>query len=218
MAVYELNAEMRKESGKGVARRLRAIDKVPAVIYGLGRPSRHLTVEKKDVEKYLRDVSGTTLLLLRVDGGKEEAYAIIKDYQFDPIRDTVIHIDFLEVDLAKKTFVEVSLSFTGKPKGVEMGGTLEILKRDVEVECLPSQIPDTIEVDVSSLDIGDVLHLEDISLPEDVVATEDVRLPLAAVKMIEEEVEEVPEEEVEEEAVAEGEAPAEVSGEDTEED
>lgn len=218
MAVYELNAEMRKESGKGVARRLRAIDKVPAVIYGLGRPSRHLMVEKKDVEKYLRDVSGTTLLLLRVDGGKEEAYAIVKDYQVDPVRDTVIHIDFLEVDLAKKTVVEVSLSFTGKPKGVEMGGTLEILKRDIEVECLPSQIPDTVEVDVSSLDIGDVLHLEDIFLPEDVVAMEDVRLPLASVKMIEEEVEEVPEEEVEEEVAAEAEAPDEVSGEDTEED
>ncbi|NIO16752.1 MAG: 50S ribosomal protein L25 [Deltaproteobacteria bacterium] len=218
MAVYELNAEMRKESGKGVARRLRSIDKVPAVIYGLGRPSRHLTVEKKDVEKYLRDVSGTTLLLLRVDGGKEEAYAIVKDYQVDPTRDTVIHIDFLEVDLAKKTVVEVSLSFSGKPKGVEMGGTLEILKRDIEVECLPSKIPDTIEVDVSSLDIGDVLHLEEISLPEDVVSMEDVKLPVASVKMIEEEVEEVPEEEVEEEVAAEAEAPDEVSGEDTEKD
>jgi large subunit ribosomal protein L25 len=221
MAVYELHAEIREGSGKGVARKLRAINRVPAVMYGLGRPSRHLTVEKKDIEKYLRDVSGTTLLLLKVDGGKEEAYAIIKDYQFDPIRDTIIHLDFLEVDLTKKTVVGVTLSFTGKPKGVEMGGTLEILKREIEVECLPSQIPDIITVDVSSLDIGDVIHVAEIKFPEDVVTTEDVKLPIASVKMIEEEVEEVLEEEVEEEVAeaAEGaEAPDEVSGEDTEKD
>lgn len=216
MSMYELNAESRETGGKGMARKIRAIDKVPAVIYGLGKPSRSLAVEKKDVERYLREVTGTTLLLLNVDGGKDQAYAIVKDYQVDPIRDTIIHLDFLEVDLAKKTVVEVPLVFTGKSKGVEMGGTVEVLKREVEVECLPASIPDAVSVDISSLDIGDVLHVEDIVFPEDVETTEDLNLPIISVKMIEEEIEEVPEEEVAEEEVAE--APDEVSGEDTEGD
>ncbi|MDH3258086.1 MAG: 50S ribosomal protein L25 [Deltaproteobacteria bacterium] len=215
MSVYELNVNLRSEKGKGRARRLRAVDKVPAVMYGLGRPSRLLTVEKKDIERYLREVTGTTLVLLKVDGGKDEAYAIVKDYQLDPIRDTIIHLDFLEVDLTKKTVVEVTLNYTGKPQGVEMGGTVEVLKREIEVECLPSNIPEYISVDISSLDIGDVLHVENIVFPEDVETTEDMSLPIVAVKMIEEEVEEVVEEEVVEEEM---EAPDEVSGEDTEKD
>lgn len=215
MSVYELNVNLRTEKGKGSARRFRAVDKVPAVVYGLGRPSRLLTVEKKDIERYLREVTGTTLVLLKVDGGKDEAYAIVKEYQLDPIRDTIIHLDFLEVDLTKKTVVDVTLNYTGKPQGVEMGGTVEVLKREIEVECLPSNIPEYISVDISSLDIGDVLHVADIVFPEDVETTEDMSLPIVSVKMIAEEVEEVVEEEVVEE---EAEAPDEVSGEDTEKD
>lgn len=216
MSTYELQVELREGTGKELARKLRGAGKVPAVIYGLGRPTRLLMVERGDVEKYLREVSGTTLILLKFAKGKEEAFAIIKDFQLDPVRDTIIHLDFLEVDLKKKTVVTVPISYTGTPKGVEMGGVLEVLKRDIEVECLPAQIPDAIYVDVTPLEINEVYHIQGIQFPEGVETIEDPTLPIVAVKIIEEEeeVEEVPLEEVAEEAA---EAP-EVTGEDTEED
>lgn len=218
MAAFELIARKRSDKGKGAARKLRAAGQVPAVMYGLGNEPRKLTVPKKEIEKYLKGEGGTTLVHLNVEDSGDSAYVIIKDYQLDPVHDNVVHLDFQEVDLTKKTVVSVPFEFVGTPAGVEMGGIMEVINRDIEISCLPTEIPSSIPVDVSSLDLGDVLHLKDIPLPDGLEPTvSDLNVPLVSVyEMAEEVVEEVEEEEVEE--VAEGEEAPEDSGEDTETD
>jgi large subunit ribosomal protein L25 len=213
MSAYDMDVELREGTGKGVARKLRSAGRIPAVLYGLGREPRSLSVDTKVTEKYLRDISGTTLIKLKIGEVGEEIFVIVRDYQVDPVEDGVIHVDFLEVDLAKKTVVDVPLEFTGKAKGVEMGGQVEVIRRSVEVRCLPGQIPSFFTVDITSLEIGDVLHMKHIPMPEEVEALDDPEIPIVSVQEIVIEEEEVPEEE---EALEEGEP--EGSEEDTEED
>ncbi len=196
MAEYAFEVKLREKTGKEIARKLRKEGRIPAILYGRGKTPRPLSLERRVIEKYLREVSGTTLVKLRVNGEEEEVYAIVKDYQLDPVKDELIHVDFQEVDLTQKTVVEVSLAFVGKPKGVERGGMMEIVTREIEVECLPTQIPDKIEVDISDLDIGDVLHVSDIKFPEGVEPAEDPKLTVITVY---EPAEEAAEEAVEEE-------------------
>ncbi len=197
MEAYNLEVELRSETGKGNARKLRAGGKIPAVLYGVENEARSLTVDRKDTEKYLREVAGTTLVRLMIKN-EGEAFVIVKDYQLDPVDDRVIHVDFLEVDLAKKTVVEVPFSFIGKARGVELGGHIEVINRSIEVRCLPGQIPDAITVDVSSLNIGDVIHLKDIALPEGIEFSEETEFPIVSVQEVVEQAEEVAEEEEEE--------------------
>ncbi len=220
MEAYNLEVELREGTGKGLARKLRATGRIPAILYGLGNQARSLSVDWKDTEKYLREVAGMTLvrLIIRNEG---EAYVIVKDYQLDPVLDRVIHVDFLEVDLEKKTDVEVPFSFEGKAKGVELGGHLEVINRSIEVRCLPGQIPDSIKVDVTSLMIGDVLHLKDVTFPEGIEISEESDFPVVSVQEVMEIIEEVEEvEEVEEGTPEEGtpEKGTEESSEDSEKD
>ena len=156
-------------------------------------------------------------MLLRLviqNGNTETKTTMIKELQTDPVSHNCLHIDFYEVDLTRKILVKVPLVAKGKAKGIEDGGMLQLVRRELEVLCLPTQIPETLEIDITELDIGDSLHVEDIPLPEGIEIPADMNFTILTIvsgKMAEEAVAEA---EVTEEGV--GEEPAEVA-EDTEE-
>ncbi len=216
MEKIEMTVEVGRNSGKGVARSLRREGKVPGVLYGRS-PAVALSIEKKPLLKLLNGGGGAehSLLNLNLAGATENAtrWAVIKDYQVDPVRNELLHVDFIEVDLEKKIKVQVKIVPEGTPAGVKMGGILQRLLRAVEVECLPTDMPGTITVDVSALEMGQSLHVSDLPIPEDAVIltpiTETVLLVAeprkAAVEAEEAEAEEVAEA-GEEPAAAEGEA------------
>lgn len=201
-----LPIQIRTETGKGYARKLRRKGFIPAVIYRGNQKPIHISVDPKVLAKTLR--SGLhTLLKLEVEGGIEPTgeVAIIKEIQREPVYDEYIHAELVMIDLNKPMEIEVGLEFKGTPPGVTMGGILQPLMRQIEVRCLPADLPRHIEVDVSQLKIGDVIHIRDIKMPEGVKCLEDADAPVVMVAAPE--VEEKPKAETEEAAPAEG-APA----------
>jgi large subunit ribosomal protein L25 len=181
MATASLTGKPRSERGKGVARKLRAAGEVPAVIYGHGREPQSLTVNSREFERLAERVRITsTVIELAVEG--KTARTLIRELQRDPIRRTVIHIDFQELVAGEKVTVSVPLRFVGTPEGVKTGGgILEETMHSVEVRCDPSNIPDHIDVDVTALTIGHSLHIGDLTLPAGVEVTDDVEQTIAVV-------------------------------------
>lgn len=171
MEKIALKAQVRDKSGKGVARSLRRSKMVPAVLYGYGK-SLPISMGNKDVLKILNTEGGEHALInLSLEGAKEgnsDRIALIKDYQVDPISGSLIHVDLLEVALDKKVKIPVMLHITGAAIGVKDGGILQHGIREVEVECLPNQIPGSFEINISPLAINDSLHVRDIVAPEGV--------------------------------------------------
>lgn len=185
MADTHLEVEARDAVGKGAARKLRAAGRIPAVLYGAGRPAVPLTVDPTALQKVLHasDLGLNTLLDLKVLGHAEldGKTVMVRELQRDPIRGTFIHADLYEVNLLEKIDVEVPLHVSGKAIGVENGGVLDQSLRELEVQCLPRAIPDEIVIDVSALDIGDNLHVRDIPLPEGVELLSDPDLSVVSI-------------------------------------
>jgi len=185
MAMMELAADRRRDTGKETNRKRRAGGRVPGVIYGRGVESRSLEFERKPLEKFLDTARrGTVIVKMTVrDGGEgKESFAVLREVQTHPLTDQVTHVDFYEVALGQKFRVEVPIRIRGKAAGTELGGILEVVMRSLEVECTPDQVPEFVEVDVSSLGIGQSLSLGSIQFPPGVVPTEkDLRMPVAAV-------------------------------------
>jgi large subunit ribosomal protein L25 len=163
----QLKAERREGAGKGVARKLRASGRVPAVYYGQGNPAVSLSVDARELLHLLHVNAGTNLLVdLMIDG--EAHMAIAREIQRDHIRNTFKHVDFLAVSRTETITVSVEVKEVGEPAGVKAGGVIEHHLREIEVECLPQDVPDSIEVDVSSLELGDMLHVRDLVAPKGV--------------------------------------------------
>jgi len=208
----DLHATVRKSVGNGPARVLRRSGQIPAVLYGRRTEPILLSVNTKDLEQILKQGSfGQFILNLVIQNGKKVTKAaMIKELQTHPLSGSLIHIDFYEVDMDRKINVMIPVVTTGKSVGVEEGGMLNIVRRELEVFCLPGDIPESIEIDISGLAIGDSIHLEDIPLGENVEVETDVNYTVVTVispKVEEEEVAEGEEEELEEgEEGAEGEA------------
>ena len=185
MAMMELAAVRRRDTGKEINRKRRAGGKVPGVIYGKGLETRSIEFERKILEKFLHTARrGTVIVKMTVQDGADgkESYAVLKEVQTHPLTDRITHVDFYEVALGKKFRVEVPLRVKGKAVGIEMGGVLEVVTRSLEVECTPDHVPEFLELDVTSLGLGQSLHLADVRFPEGVVPTEkDLRMTLAAV-------------------------------------
>jgi large subunit ribosomal protein L25 len=157
-------------------------------------------------------------LEIRDNGGKAKRTAILKERQINPIDGAIVHLDFIEVFMDVAIEVTVPLEFQGKPAGVEKGGLFQAVARDLRISCTPDRIPGVIEVDISGLDIGDSIHVSDISLPSGVEVVQEGTLALATVVVPAREEEEVPEEELEAgEAEAAEEQEAAETGETTEE-
>lgn len=160
-----VNAEPRESRGKNEARRLRVKGMAPAVLYGAGGNAVAVAVNPREVTKILHSNTGhNTIFNLAVQGG-ENTPAMIVDWQTDPVRDHLLHVDLKRIDLSKRIAVKVRVQTTGDPKGVKIqGGLLEIVTREIEIECLPDDIPELYTVDVSELMIGQNLRASDIPL------------------------------------------------------
>lgn len=192
MATATLNATPRTETGKGVARKLRAAGQFPAVIYGHGREPQPLTVNSREFDRLAERIRLTsTVIELSVDG--KTARTLIRELQRDPIKRTILHVDFQELVAGETVTVRVPLRFIGTPDGVKTGGGIfEEVVHQIEVECDPSNIPDHIDVDVTPLTIGHSLHVSDVKLPEGVELAEDPEMTIAIVSAPKAEAEPVP--------------------------
>jgi large subunit ribosomal protein L25 len=175
MAMMELTAVRRHGSGKEGARKLLSRGKVPGIMYGKGLATRSIEFDRRDLEKFLSVARrGTVIVRMNVKDEAEakESYAVLKDIQTNPRTDRVIHVDFYEVAFGKKFRIEVPIRIKGKAAGIEQGGIVEQVTRSLEVECLPANVPEFLEMDVTPLQIGDSLHLEDVKFPEGVQPVE----------------------------------------------
>jgi large subunit ribosomal protein L25 len=159
-------AEPRTLRGKNEARRLRAAGSTPAVVYGVGQETFAVAVNPKEVSKILRSKTGhNTIFTLAIKGG-ENTPVMIVDWQKDPIKDNLLHVDLKRIDLTVRLVVKVPVHTVGEPEGVKIqGGLHEIVTREIEVECLPNEIPDDLTVDVSALTIGQSVRAGDVALP-----------------------------------------------------
>lgn len=176
METLDLIVEARTTVGKNAARRLRSQEKIPAILYARKRKPIPLSVPAKEFRKKVTALEGAHLIRLRANGVElGECVALVKEVQLHPVTHAVLHVDFLEVDLTQKLTVSAPLHFVGRAAGVALGGILQPLRREISVRCLPMQIPEFIEVDVSALGIHDAIHVSELRLPEGVEAiyTED---------------------------------------------
>lgn len=205
MAKSVLNVETRVRIGKGGSRKVRQDGLVPAVVYGKGIEPFNLRLDPKALQQAVAtDAGWNTLITLKGDGPFDGLVVILKDMQIDAIRREPKHIDFLAIDLKKTLAVMVPVQPVGKAKGEVEGGTLQLVRHELEVFCLPTSIPTAIEVDVTNLGIGEVVHIDEVPLPEGVESHHDVNFTvLTVVGRMAEEVEGEEGEEGEEAVVAE---------------
>ncbi|MEE8126795.1 MAG: 50S ribosomal protein L25 [Nitrospirales bacterium] len=173
---YELEVEKREQAGKGVARTLRRLGKIPGVLYGGGQ-SQFLSMDYNIARKLvLSQVGHTGLLTVRVPG-EQERVAILQDYQIDPITGAILHVDLFEVSMEKSIRVRVPVTVIGAvPVGVKEGGILHQPLRELHIECLPDQIPDHIEITASELGVGQGIHVKDVEAPIGVKVLDDPEL------------------------------------------
>jgi len=171
-----VKADKRPDSGKGGARSLRRAGMIPAVVYSGGN-STPIKVQGKQMTKLIYSGVGEHALItieLNEDGTKTSEHPVlVKDYQRDPISEELLHVDFMEVSLEKAVKVTVRLEIVKQPIGIKMGGIMQHRLREVEVECLPTQIPDKFEVNAESIEIGHALHVSDLQVPEGVKIVTD---------------------------------------------
>lgn len=206
-----LVAHRREGKGKEEARRLRHQGLIPAVVYGHREETIPVTLDPKKLFKILRGGAGErTLINLTIEGlegGPVTKTVILKEKQVDPVKRTVLHADLYTIAMDEEIYVNVPVHIVGKSPGVEQGGVLEQVLREIEVRCLPGDIPPRIDVDVSALDIGDAIHVGDITLekakiqvdPEQTLVTvvppTVYEEPVAAEEVVTEEMAEAAEEE-----------------------
>lgn len=166
METIELGVESRDKKGKTAARTMRRQGKVPAVLYGAKRDAIPVSVDGKEFETKVGAIEGTHLIRLNSSatdlGGR---LVLVKEVQRHPVSRVLLHTDLYEVDITAKIKLRVPLHFVGRAAGVELGGILQPIRREVEVLCLPTEIPDFLEIDVSALGIHDAVHISDLKPP-----------------------------------------------------
>jgi large subunit ribosomal protein L25 len=180
VAENPLAAEVRTGTGKGVARKLRAAGRIPAVVYGYGKTNQSISVDPRALDQLLHKSGAglNTLIALQLEGGARTV--LLKDLQRDPVKGFYLHADFHEIDLTETVEVTVPIHFEGTARGEEMGAVVDHPYRELEVECLPTAIPDHFVVDVSRLDIGDSIHAGEIAMPEGVALRTDPEVVVAS--------------------------------------
>jgi large subunit ribosomal protein L25 len=178
-----LSAASRKPASGNQARRLRGGGKLPAVCYGPGVPPQVLELVYSDVKKALTgDPGNRSLFSVSISEG-ESFPALVKDLQIHPVSRKMLHVDLLRIDPSKKVIVKVPLALTGKALGVERGGQILQSEREITVTGLPADIPASITADVSSLNLGQTMHLSQVALPENLTLVKTVDLPVAVVNV-----------------------------------
>lgn len=170
-----VKAEMREGRGKETARKLRTKGLIPAVFYGSHARTIPLTVDPKELLLSLQTEAGGNVLIdleIKKDDQSERKVVMVKELQFDTLQKRPLHTDFYEVAMDVFVTVEVPIHLVGKPEGTKMGGILEQVRRTIEIECLPGDIPKSIDLDVRSLKIGDSVHVKDIQVEKAKILTE----------------------------------------------
>ena len=208
MEQLQLKATVRKATGNSPARALRRAGEIPAVLYGRKTEPLALSVNIRELENLTRKGNINQLLFdINIENGKTQTKKVmIKELQTHPVTRDFLHVDFYEIDMLRKIRVGVPVATTGKSVGVERGGILQIVRRELEVFCLPGKIPSEVVIDITDLDIGDAVHVEEIPLGDDVELDAEVNFTVLTVVAPRVEAEPEPEEE---EAELEGEEAAE---------
>jgi large subunit ribosomal protein L25 len=200
----KLSARERESRGSADSRRLRKQGEIPGVLYGRGKPPHPICVDERELRRALTGDSGLHAILdVTLEGQKTSHASILKDYQVDPVRGHVVHVDFQEVRLDQPIQAQVIVELIGDPQGVKEGGVLSQVQREINVEALPLEIPERIEFDVSELGIGDSMRLADLPAREGVTYLDDPEETVLATVTVPTRVEE-PEEIVEGEELEEG--------------
>ena len=205
MVQSSLRVKPRKRIGKSGAREVRKEGNIPAIFYGQGEDPMPLVVQPDELKQALSNNAGmNTVLELEIDGSEPSAkkFSMLGEVQKDPLKNKVIHIDFLAIDMEKNVKVKVPVNTQGRSEGERKGGKLEKLMRTIDLECLPGNIPDSIEIDVSSLNMGDFVDIASLTLGEGVKILRDGSEKVVHV-IVERSIEEIEEaEEVEQEPEA----------------
>jgi len=198
-----ITSRVRKNRGKGTARKLRRANQIPAIFYGPGVEPVMLTVDYQELERISRQGAGeNTILDLHVesDHGSETREVMLKELQVAPLNNRYLHADFYEISMDKEITVNIPIRLLNTPIGVTQGGILQHIRRELAVSCLPHKLIDALEIDVSNLDMGDSLHVRDVQLPEGISSPEEGHLTIviiAAPSITTEKEEEIPAEEEE---------------------
>ena len=192
-----LDAQPRQEIGKGTGRRLRAVGRIPAVIYGLACPPRSVSVNIHELERLVHKTGEHGMIALRIGGQAEVEHVLLRESQRDPVTDRLVHADFYRIDPQKPVHIDVPITSVGTAIGQKEGGILEQLVRHIEVRCLPKDLPRIFECDVSNIQLNHSLHVSEITAPEAVeilTAPETALFTVLLPRKIEEKVAEVAEE------------------------
>ncbi len=198
MEAKSLTVEPRNDFGKNASRRARRNGFIPGVVYSHGE-SESIQIPRKDFFKLFKGkISESVIFDIHSSAKKDdtEKMAYVKDYHMDPISGEILHVDLFKVTKGEKIHTHVPIVFIGTAKGVKLGGILEVDVREIEVECLPKDLPEKIEIDVTSMEVGDSIHVKDVVLPEGVKAIGNSEASIASVHVpkvaaVEEKVEEV---------------------------
>ncbi len=206
MELINLKAEIRKGKGKGYARFLRKNGSVPGILYGPKTEPVMLSLSANDLTNMVRKY-GSTGLFINLDLDEGNRTVMLKDFQMDTFNLNCLHVDFQEIDLDKKIVVSVPVEITGESESIKMGGVLQTIRREIDVLCRPADVPENVVIDISTLDIGDSVHIEDISMGDEIELPHDVNYTILNIAhptaAAEEEVEEEEELEAETEETAE---------------
>jgi len=175
MAEVTLEVTRRENSGKEISKKLRAAGKIPAVVYGGHKESVAIEVDRKSVSELIQksEHGVRSIFLLKMSGTDQQRHAMIKDIQIDPISRRMTHIDFVRVVMDEKVRVTIPVHVVGTAIGVKEGGLLDWQVRELHVECFPNEIPDTVDVDVTSLGSHDYLRISDLKFPASVKVLDD---------------------------------------------
>ncbi len=183
MDLIKLNAKARETRGKGAARKLRQNREIPAIVYGAKIDPVMLSIDTTSFDKIIRENGSTGLFFnLKIDGkaGKDKI-VMLKDMQMDTFSMHYLHIDLHEIDMDTEVTISIPVETIGLSKGVEAGGVVQTIRRELDIVCKPADTPDTIQIDITNLDIGDSLHVEDIDLGEEIEIPHEVNFTIITV-------------------------------------
>lgn len=183
MELIDLNAKLREKTGKGAARQLRSNNAIPAIVYGAKTDAAKLSIDTAEFVKIIR-LNGSTGLFfnLKVDGDSgARRIAMLKDVQMDTFSLNYLHVDLQEIDMDTMVTVSVPVETIGESNGVKEGGLLQIIRRELDVICKPADTPDSVQIDITALEIGDAVHVEDIDLGEDIEIPHEVNFTVITI-------------------------------------
>jgi large subunit ribosomal protein L25 len=195
MAQVILEVEARENAGKGFARRLRAAGKVPAVVYGKGMDATKVSVDPKALQKAVSGEAGWNTLLTLSGAGLDKKVVVLREAQIHALRRDMLSVDFHAINLKEKGYFMVPVNLVGISKGQKMGGSTQLIRKELEVACLPTEVPQSIDINIEALEIGDTVHIEDVTVPAGVELVHEVNFTVVTV--IGHSAEEESEEEVE---------------------